>query len=125
MTETKKKNQRLLWIVVSPVIWAAHFALSYMTVSIWCAKFAGPDQSLWKVRIAISVYTALSLAGICIIGWIGYRRHAYGNAGRPHDGDTPEDRNHFIGFSTLVLSALSAVAVVYAALVVFFFESCH
>ena len=125
MTETAEKNQSLWLLTASPVIWAAHFMLSYATASVWCAKVAGPGGSLGGVRVAIAVYTFVALAGIGIIGWVGYRRHSYGDAALPHDDDTPEDRHRFLGFATLLLSALSAVAVVYAALVVVFFRDCY
>jgi hypothetical protein len=125
LTQTEEKNQSLWSLTASPLIWAAHLMLSYITASIWCAKLAGPDKSLWEVRIAIIIYTALALIGIGVIGSIGYRRHSYGQATLPHDADTPEDRHRFLGFSTLLLSGLSAVAVIYAALVVIFFRSCH
>ena len=39
---------------------------------------------------------------------------SHGNATLPHDDDTPEDRHRFLGFAALLLSALSAVAVIYA-----------
>ena len=125
MTETAEKNQSLWLLTASPVIWAAHFLLSYITASVWCAKVAAPHDTFWNVRLAIIVYTALALAGIGIIGWVGYRRHSHGDASVPHDDDTPEDRHRFLGFSTLLLSALSAVAVLYAALVVVFFRDCY
>ena len=125
MVETAEKNQSLWLLTASPVIWAAHFLLSYGTASVWCAKVAGPGGSLGGVRVAIVIYTVVALAGIGITGWVGYRRHSYGNASVPHDDDTPEDRHRFLGFSTLLLSALSAVAVLYAALVVFFFRNCY
>ena len=125
MTETAEKNQSLWLLAASPIIWAAHFMLSYITASIWCAKLAGPEKSLGEVRVAIIVYTALALVGIGFIGWVGHRRHSYGHASLPHDADTPEDRHRFLGFATLLLSALSAVAVIYAALVVVFIGSCH
>ena len=125
MKETSEKNQSLWLLTASPAIWAAHFMLSYITASIWCAKLAGADKSLSEVRVAIIIYTALALVGIGFIGWVGYRRHSYGHASVPHDADTPEDRHRFLGFATLLLSALSAVAVIYAALVVVFIRSCH
>jgi hypothetical protein len=125
MVETAEKNQRLWLLTASPVIWAAHFLLSYGTASVWCAKVAGPGDSLGGVRVAIAIYTVVALAGIGIIGWVGYRRHSHGDASVPHDDDTPEDRHRFLGFSTLLLSALSAVAVLYAALVVVFFRDCY
>jgi hypothetical protein len=112
-------------LTASPVMWAAHLLLSYITASIWCAKVSDPHASFGIVRAAIIVYSIVALAGIGIIGWIGYQRHSYGSASLPHDDDTPEDRHRFLGFSTLLLSALSAVAVVYAALVVLFFRSCY
>jgi hypothetical protein len=50
--------------------------------------------------------------------------HTLGHAALPHDDDTPEDRQRFLGFATLLLSVLSAVAVIYAAAVVVFIERC-
>ena len=98
--------------------------LSYCTAAVWCAKFAGPGGSLTAVRVTIAVYTALALVVIGIVGWIGYRRHSFGAAELPHDADTPEDRHRFLGFATVLLSALSAVAVLYAGFVVLFFGMC-
>jgi hypothetical protein len=125
MSQTAEKHQSLWLLTASPLIWAAHFLLCYITASIWCAKVVGPGGSLGGVRMAIAVYTVLALAAIGIIGWIAYRRHSYGHADLPHDDDTPEDRHRFLGFATLLLSALSAVATVYAALVAVFIGSCH
>ena len=125
MNETAEKRQSLWLLTASPVMWAAHFLLSYITASIWCAKVTDPQASFDIVRAAIVVYSILALAGIGVIGWIGYRRHSYGSASLPHDDDTPEDRHRFLGFSTLLLSSLSAVAVVYATFVVLFFRSCY
>ena len=125
MNETSEKNQSLWLLTVSPVIWAAHLMLSYVTASVWCAKMKDAGYSFQGVLAAIIVYTVVALAGIGYTGWVGYRRHSYGGASLPHDDDTPEDRHRFLGFSTLLLSSLSAVAVVYAALVVLFFRSCH
>jgi hypothetical protein len=123
--EFAEENQSLLLLTASPVIWAAHFMLSYLTAAIWCAKVAGPVGSLNEVRVAITVYTVLALSGIGYIGWLAFRRHTYGTGTLPHDDDTPEDRHRFLGFATLLLSALSAVAVIYAALVAVFIRSCY
>ena len=125
MSQTAEKHQSLWLLTASPVIWAAHFMLCYITASIWCVKGVGPSGSLGGVRVAIAVYTAVALAAIGIIGWIGYRWHSYGHADLPHDDDTPEDRHRFLGFATLLLSALSAVAVIYAALAAVFIGSCY
>jgi hypothetical protein len=106
------------------VIWAAHFMLCYLTASIWCAKMTGLSDSFETVRVALIVYTVIALAGIGIVGWGGYRRHSFGQSEPPHDEDTAEDRHRFLGLATFLLAALSAVAVIYAAFVIFFFRSC-
>ena len=124
MADLPKPKLGLLLLTASPLLWAAHFLLSYASASIWCAKVIGFGGSLTTVRTGIVLYTALALAGIGIIGLIGYRRHSLGHAALPHDDDTPEDRHRFLGFATLLLSALSAVAVIYAAAVVAFIERC-
>jgi hypothetical protein len=124
MSHLPEKKRSLLLLTASPIIWAGHFLLCYATASIWCAKVIGFGGSLTTVRTGIVLYTALALAGIGIIGLIGYRRHSLGHAALPHDDDTPEDRDRFLGFATLLLSALSAVAVIYAAAVVVFIERC-
>ena len=95
MTETAEKNQSLWLLTASPTIWAAHFLLCYVTAAIWCAKVVGPGGSLASVRVAIAVYTVLALAGIGIIGWVGYRRHSYGNA------DPAARRRHAGGSASL------------------------
>jgi hypothetical protein len=124
-TKLHEENESLWFLVASPVIWAAHFLLCYTTAAVWCAKVVGLGGPLDSARIAIGVYTALALAAIGIIGWIGHHRHGFGQANRPHDDDTPEDRHRFLGFATLLLSALSAMAVVYAAIVAVFVRSCY
>jgi len=123
--ETRETNQSLWMLTASPVIWAVHFMACYLTVAIWCAKVAGRDGSLGDARTAIVVYTVLALAGIAVIGWRGYRRHSYGGATTPHDFDTPADRHRFMGFATLLLSLLSAVATIYAALTIAFIGGCY
>jgi hypothetical protein len=125
MSQTSEKHQSLWLLTASPTIWGVHFLLSYATAAIWCEKVVGLGGSLFTVRAAIAAYTAVALTGIGIVGRIGYRKHRLGHAQLPHDADTPEDRHRFLGFATLLLSALSAVAVVFAALVVAFFARCY
>ena len=111
-----------LWLLAAPPsIWAAHFMLSYITAAVWCAKIGG---SLAEVRTAIGVYTAVALIGIGLTSWRGLRRHQSGEATVPHDFDSPEDRYRFLGFASLLLSALSFVATIYVALVAIFNKSC-
>jgi len=125
VTQTAEKHQSLWLLTASPITWAAHLMLCYITAAIWCEKVVGLGGSLAAVRVAIAIYTAVALLVIGVVGWIGYRRHSYGAADLPHDDDTPEDRHRFLGFATLLLSGLSAVATLYGALVAVFFGSCY
>jgi hypothetical protein len=120
-----EENQTLWILPAAPAIWAAHFLLCYVTAAIWCGKLAGPGASLGTVRVAIAGYTAVAFAGIAIIGWVAYRMHSLGNETVPHDADTPEDRHRFLGFATLLLASLSAVATLYTALAAVFIGTCH
>lgn len=124
MEALAEKRESLWRLIVSPTIWAAHLMLAYVTGAIYCAK-AGRAASLTSVRWAIAIYTVVALIGIAWNGWDGYRRHRHGGAALPHDDDTPGDRHRFLGFATALLAALSAIAVVYAALVIVFVRSCR
>lgn len=123
--ELREKNQSLWLLAASPTLWAAHFLLSYVTGAVWCARVAGRAGVLGPVRWLVAGYTVLALGGIGLVAWLAWKRHRYGTATVPHDFDTPEDRTRFLGFSTLLLSGLSAVAVVYVALVAVFTETCR
>lgn len=122
--ETHERNQSLWLLTASPTIWSVHFLACYFTAAIWCAKYAGPDRSLGNVRVAIAIYTVLALIGIGVTGLAGYRRHSFGHERVPHDSDTPEDRHRFLGFATVLLSALSAIATLFVALAAVFIDKC-
>jgi hypothetical protein len=125
-TNAPPEHRESLWLlIVSPTIWAVHFLLSYITAAIWCAKYASRYDSIEPVRWAILIYTALALLGIGWNGRSGMRRHRFGSESLPHDFDTPGDRHRFLGFATALLAGLSAVATVFAAFVVLFFQDCR
>ena len=124
-SDLPEKNSSLWVLAASPLLWSAHFLVSYGTAAVYCAKLVGPGGSLAPVRIAIGVYTAVALAGIGLVGYRGWKRHRLGGASAPHDRDTPEDRHRFLGFATVLLSGLSAVSVLYEALPAVFIGSCR
>jgi len=124
MSAHAERNESLWLLTVSPVIWSAHFLLSYVTAAIWCAKAPGPYAGLADVRLAIAVYTGAALLGIGMTAWVGWRRQkAIGFDTGP--GDTAEDRHQFLAFATLILSGLSAVATAYVALAAVFIGNCR
>ena len=123
---TKKEHDDSLWnLASSPLIWAAHFLLSYITAAVYCAKVESTGTSLAPVRIAIAIYTLVALAAITRWGWMGWRRHRTSETGIPHDEDSPEDRQRFVGLATFLLSALSFIATVFVALTIFFVGDCN
>jgi hypothetical protein len=124
-TRVAEHRESIWMLTVSPTIWAAHFGLCYITAAIWCAKAPTALAPLGALRTTVVVYTILALGGILLTGWLGYRAHGYGAESAPHDDDTPEDRHRFMGLATLLLSGLSAMAVIYAALVIVFIDTCQ
>lgn len=123
-THLPEKSDSLWRVVAAPSLWALHFLVSYATAAVFCAK-SGGDASLGPVRVTIAVLTLVALAGTGVIGWGGYRRHRLPGGALPHDDDTPEDRHRFLGFATLLLAGLSAIAIVYQALAIVFIRSCR
>lgn len=124
MAETTETNQSLWLLPASPAMWAVHFLLSYITVSVWCAKVAGAQGALLSARTLIGAYTAAALIGIGAIFWIGYRKWAHEGDTGPTDSDTPEARHRFLGFATVLLSGLSALATLYVTLAIVFIKTC-
>jgi hypothetical protein len=115
-----------LWLLtIAPTIWAMHLLLSYVTAAVWCAKYATAGGALGGARTAVMWYTAAALAGIAVVAREGYGRHRHGTEATTHDLDSAEDRHRFVGFATLLLAGLSAVAVLYAALAAAYFETCR
>jgi hypothetical protein len=115
----------LALLAASPTIWAAHFLLSYCTAAVWCAKLGAGTDTLGAAGIAIWIFTAVALAVIAAIGRHAWRRHRYGDAELPHDFGSPEDRHRFLGFACVLLSGLSAVAVLYSALAAALVGTCR
>lgn len=102
--------QRLLTLVSAPLIWIAHFVICYVMVSLVCALqltdiwIAGMDLA----QFSIAVVTALSLLLIAWIALIHMRRR------RNPLGPDP-DMERFLAVNTLLLCAISALALIWVA----------
>jgi hypothetical protein len=124
MASDLSETSERLWIpIVGPVIWAVHFTLCYVTAALWCGRFAsasGPGD----VRLMIGVYTAIAMAGTTASFVQGLRRHRYQLPTRTHDDDTPEDRRHFLAFTTMLLAGISLLSVAYVAIAVMVVPPC-
>jgi hypothetical protein len=124
-TEPSAPRSSLASLVAAPLIWAAHFLLSYATAAIWCAKLAGPDRSLAGARLAIAGYTVAALAAVALIAWRAWRQHRSVDPALPDDRDTAAARHRFLAVATLLLAGLSALAICYAALAAALVGSCR
>ncbi|EIT67683.1 MULTISPECIES: hypothetical protein [Hydrocarboniphaga] len=118
------EHHESLWrLIVAPALWALHFLACYLTASIWCAK-AGLAATLAPARWAIVVYTLLALIGIALTARSGLRRHRRVPGALPFDEPTALDRHRSLGFATVLLSGLSALATIFVALPALFFPQC-
>lgn len=123
MTPPPEARESLVALVAGPVVWALHFAVSYATGAIWCAK--APATGLGGLHVLIGIYTGVALLLILLIARYGLRRHRFGDTvGSPHDAASAADRHRFLGFATLLLAGLSAVATLYVALAGLLTVSC-
>lgn len=120
------RNRGIWWMTLGPTIWAAHFLVCYVGAAIFCAKWRPADGALGPVQVYILAVTLPALAGIALsAAWAWQRGGLAGDTQPPHDADTTEDRERFLGLSTLLLSGLSFVATVYTALPALLAASCR
>lgn len=116
-----------LWnVILAPIIWAAHFLFSYITVAIFCEK-AGRGAELADVRILVAVATVLALAGI---GWISHslwqvRGRSLTDDDFEFEHNAPEERHRFLSHVALMLCVLSAVAILYVAIPMAYLSTCR
>lgn len=116
-----------LWrVIAAPIVWALHFLFCYVYAAIHCEK-AGRDAPLGDVRIVIAIATCVALGAIALSTW-----HLWRVRGRSltdndfeFDHNTPEERHRFLSHVALMLCVLSAVAVLYVAIPVFYLSSCR
>ncbi|MBS7544738.1 hypothetical protein [Ancylobacter oerskovii] len=117
-----RRDTANMWTLITPpTVWALHFLFCYVAAAIVCAK----DPSwLPGLRLAIAGATLLALGLILLAGLQAHRHWGFGDDLPPHDEATDEDRQHFLGFATLLLVGLSAVAVLFGALPALFITEC-
>ncbi len=123
--EVREGRQRLVLLVAGPLAWAAHFAVTYATVAVWCAKVGGREGPLGHARTAVAAYTAVALVVIAAVAHDAWTRYRLGGDHTPLDADTAAGRHRFLGLAAFLLAGLSAVATLYAALAVALIGSCR
>lgn len=116
-----------LWrLIVSPTIWALHFLASYVTVAVFCER-AGRDAALGRAEVVVVAYTVAALVGIgwSIWGLWRVRGRSLTDDDFEYEHNTPEERHRFLSHVALMLSVLSAVAVLYVAIPMIYLSSCR
>lgn len=125
MDKTAERQERFWTMPASPVVWSLHFMACYITAATWCGRVASVAEPIPTLRLLIGLYTVVAIGVIGVVGVMGLRAHRRTASSLPNDEDTPEGRHGFVGFATLLLSGLSAVAVIYSAFVAIVFETCQ
>ncbi|MFD2238229.1 hypothetical protein [Aureimonas populi] len=124
--QLRGQTQDTLWtLILTPSVWAGHFLFAYVAAAYACAPNTSIFQTIAGVRIAIALATVLSLA---IVGWAGWRaaREWRINGGAfPHDGDSAGVRERFMEFSSLLLAALSFIAILFTAMPALMIMDCR
>jgi hypothetical protein len=125
-----------LWtLLMPPTVWAVHFLFCYLVAAIHCAKLGGINLTepssgisfapLGEVQPLVAGGTVLALVLIAIGARQAWRHWGFGDDDPPYDAATPENRQHFVGFATLLLSGLSFVSVIFIALPAFLIGDCR
>ena len=116
-----------LWrVIISPSIWALHFLVCYVAAAIYCEKL-GRDAPLDSVRVLVIVVTVLALGGIFWSSLKLWRVHdrSLTDDDFEYEHNTPEERHRFLSHVALMLSVLSAVAVIYVAIPMLYLDTCR
>ena len=109
------------WLIVAaPAVWLLVFILAYVVVASACARLPSGAASIGVARTAALVLAVMGVVGIVGVGLAGWRRiPARGGA------EGPRPRERFVGWSTVLLSGLSVLAVLYVILTLALFGTCE
>ena len=100
-----------LWVpLISPIIWSAHFTVSYIWAALACGRFSSDAGS---VERALIVMTAVALVAIGFLFLRAFRQLNYRMPDQPNDDGTPEDRTRFMSYTTMLLAGMSWIATLF------------
>lgn len=112
------RSDSLLAMIAGPTVWTVHFLACYVTVSLACA--AGSAGPVLPTIVAVTAASLVLLAGIGLAAWRRWRAVRGSKQVRGQDAAvTP-----FLALVTLMLSVLSAIAVLWVALPSAMLPSC-
>jgi hypothetical protein len=101
-----------LWLpVVAPVIWSTHFTVCYIWAALACGRFSA--RAAATIDSTLTTLTVMALVAIGLLFVRAWRQLGYTLPDRPNDDGTPEDRNTFMSYTTMLLAGLSGIATLY------------
>jgi hypothetical protein len=125
MTPDLHERHERLWVpVAAPIIWATHFLCCYVAAALWCGRFASTGGTGGLV-VLISAFTVIASIAITALFLRGLKRHAHQLPIESNDDDSPEDRRHFLAFTTMLLAGLSLVATLFVGVAAVAVDLCH
>lgn len=102
--------KRLLTLVSAPLIWIVHFVVCYVIVSLVCAMQLTEARAIGLNAAELGVAAATVIAGALIVGI------AVANGRRWRDPPGPDpDISRFFAAATLLLCAISLLAMLWVA----------
>ncbi len=120
------KTADTLWtLIAAPVVWGLHFLISYFYAAYQCAPNAEIFKPIGDTRIVVGIVTGVALVLIGLTFRRAWREWSRKGGSMRHDRDTQEDREHFLEFSTLLLAALSFVAVAFETMPILLMTDCR
>jgi hypothetical protein len=116
-----------LWrVILAPTVWSVHFLVCYVGAAVYCEKL-GREAALDPVRVLVVLATVAGLAavGASTLGIWRVRGRSLTDDDFDYEHNSPEERHRFLSHVALMLSALSAIGMIYVALPVFLLGSCR
>lgn len=117
--------KQTMWaMVIAPTTWALHFLFCYVFAAVRCAK-AGRGAVITDVRVEIAIATVIALAIVVASGFVAWAQSRIEGDPPPHQESTDEDRLRFVAVATLLICALSFIAILFTAIPALVFRDCR
>lgn len=108
-------------MIAAPLIWAVHFVICYLLVSLACLlgwNQLRPGINPADIGIAVVTLAALILLGlIAVMNYEKYRDF-------PGDGSSGDDMSCFFALNSILLCGISTVALIWVAFPVMMLPTC-
>jgi hypothetical protein len=117
-------------LIAGPVVWAAHFTLTYALASTACQSGFLVDRTLFGINALTATLILITIVALAIMIYAAFLSHRNWQILRSHNdphliGVPEENRHRFMAFSGLALNIIFMVSVILSILPSFFFNPCQ